>query len=154
MDGTLCVINSLPALKNLEFTGNPICQENFYVAKILEATTENKLLVLDMKELNADDYQIVGSTAVVSALGNQTPEPLTDRVQQIYQHRQQALQRARPGGRGEAANDPAVDLILQEAAGELSREMDAMVRYVQEVSACAGAEQSAGQGGSAAGMQR
>jgi hypothetical protein len=59
MDDTLDVINNLQQLKSLDLSGNTITLDQYYIPKVLEATVSNQLSMLDMRALDASDYQLV-----------------------------------------------------------------------------------------------
>lgn len=142
MNETLCVVNDLKCLTNLVLSENPICDDKFYLAKILEATLSNRLSFLDRRGVEDSDYQIViDATEKPDEINSHA---LSEKVQNNYKHRIETLHKSQSKG-DITVNDPIVARLLEEAEGDLGHQMNSLVNYVREIAGSSADDPSANQ---------
>jgi hypothetical protein len=120
------VLNELAAMKQVSFIGNPIYYDASYLPKLIEATVDHQLEMIDFRTVYDIDYD-----AVLRALDPNSINGTTELVETSYKARIDTIKYKIP--EKSATNDPAISDLLDDSIIDLNHRMFSLIGYIKDV---------------------
>ena len=138
-DSTLDVILDLPKLSKLVLIGNPICSDENYFPRVIEATLRHHLSSLDYRRIDDATY-----IAIELAIGRITDAAMEDmgksassKIEAHYKIKLDALKsvdRLNRGGHSSVvAHDSVVAAMMTETLVDTEKNLNSLVEYIRNI---------------------